>query len=211
MECYWGKTDCKYQDTKCYLCFSDSQFYASKTKPKEPKKAKETGRKGSKFEAVNVNNNNATLLGGSSLTPNSGAGVIKGDSQIKGLINTMEELKEQNSTTSKGAKTFTIHKEWLDKLNKEAQAENKEFWYLKFAFSTEDAVNSIHYVIIDVEQFMSLIKTMWEDRKIAKVANSEIEVAKKRAMLSDAENVKLRSEIELLKAEIQLLKDKQQL
>lgn len=204
MSCTWGKTDCKNQDIQCYMCFKEDQFYVSTTKVKLPKKAKETGRKGSKFEAVNTNNNNALLLGGSVPTPNSGAGKIKGDEQIRGLINTMEELKEQNSTTSRGAKTFTIHKEWLDKLKREAMAENKEFWYLKFAFSTQDAVSSIHYVIVDVEQFMGMIKTMWEDRKTAKLAQAQIDVANKRANLAEAENIKLRAEIELLKAELAL-------
>lgn len=204
MSCTWGKTDCKNQDTQCYMCFKEDQFYVSTTKVKMPKKAKETGRKGSKFEAVNSNNNNALLLGGSVPTPNSGAGKIKGDEHIRGLINTMEELKEQNATTARGAKTFTIHKEWLDKLKREAMVENKEFWYLKFAFSTQDALASIHYVIVDVEQFMGMIKTMWEDRKKAKLAQAQIDVANKRANLAEAENVKLRAEIELLKAELAL-------
>lgn len=211
MSCQWGKTDCKNQDIQCYMCFKEDQFYVSTTKIKMPKKAKETGRKGSKFEAVNTNNNNALLLGGSVPTPNSGAGKIKGDEQIRGLINTMEELKEQNSTTSRGSKTFTIHKEWLDKLKREAQAENKEFWYLKFAFSTADAVASIHYVIVDVEQFMGMIKTMWEDRKVAKLAQAQIDVANKRANLAEAENVHLRAEIELLKAELALAKGSEEL
>lgn len=206
MSCTWGKTDCKNQDNQCYMCFNEDQFYVSTTKVKLPKKARETGRKGSKFEATNTNNNNALLLGGSVPTPNSGAGKVKGDEQIVGLINTMEELKEQNTTTSRGAKTFTIHKEWLDKLKKEAQLENKEFWYLKFAFSTEEAIASIHYVIIDVEQFMGMIKTLWEDRKKAKLAQSQIDVANKRANLAEAENIKLRAEIELLKAELVLAK-----
>lgn len=188
------------------MCFSDDQFYVSTTKVKTNKVARETKRKGSKFEAVNSNNNNAILMG-SSLTPNSGAGQIKGDERIRGYVSIMEELKEQNATTSKGAKTFTIHKEWLDKLNREAKAENKEFWYLKFAFSTEDAVNSIHYSIIDVPQLMSIVKTMWEDRKTANVAQGKIDVANAKANLADAEVLKLKAEIDLLKAEKKLLED----
>ena len=129
MICKWNHCDCKNENNKCYLCFLEDQYYVSNIKVKTPRKAKETGRKGSKFEAINSNTNNTILLGGSTPTPNSGAGKIKGDEQIHGLIEIMEELKEQNSTTSRGAKTFTIHKEWLDKLNREAQAENKEFWY----------------------------------------------------------------------------------
>lgn len=208
MTCNWGRTDCKHFDEKCHVCFMQDQHYVSTTKVKAPKKAKETKRKGSQFEAVNSNANNAILLGGSAPTPNSGAGKVKGDEQIKGLINIMEELKEQNSTTSKGAKTFTIHKEWLDKLDREAPAENMEFWYLKFAFSTQDAINMQHYVIISSEQLMSMVKTMWEDRKIAKTVRSEIAVHNARANLAEADNVKLRAELELLKAELELEKNK---
>lgn len=188
------------------MCFSEDQFYVSTTKVPAKKKAKETKRKGSKFEAVNSNNNNAILMG-SSPTPNSGAGHIKGDERIVGYLSIMEELKEQNATTSKGAKTFTIHKEWLDKLDREARAENKEFWYLKFAFSTEDAINSTHYSIIDVPQLMSMVKTMWEDRKTANLAQSRIDVSNARANLAEAECLKLKAEIELLKAENKLLED----
>lgn len=91
MSCKWNRTDCKNLDAKCYLCFLEDQFYVSNTKVKTPKKAKETGRKGSKFEAVNSNTNNAILLG-SSPTPNSGAGKIKGEN-ISPLI--LKKVKEK--------------------------------------------------------------------------------------------------------------------
>lgn len=207
MTCKWGHNDCTNEESKCYMCFIQDQHYKSGTKVKVPKKAKETKRKGSKFEAVNSNHNNAVLLGGSMPTPNSGAGKIKGDEQIVGLINAMEELKEQNSTTSRGAKTFTIHKEWLDKLQREANVENKEFWYLKFCFSTQDALDLIHYVIIDSEQLMSMVKTMWEDRKSSKIVQREIDLHNTRANTAEAENVFLKAQIEELKAKIAFLED----
>ena len=202
MSCKWNRTDCKNLDAKCYLCFLEDQFYVSNTKVKVPKKAKETGRKGSKFEAVNSNTNNAILLG-SSPTPNSGATArYKGDEQIHGLIEIMEELKEQNQTTSKGAKTFTIHKEWLDKLKREALAEHKEFWYLKFCFSTQDALDGVHYAIIDTEQLMSMVKTMWEDRKKANSVQREIDLHKTRANTAETEIAYLKAQIDELKAYI---------
>ena len=208
MNCKWNHSDCKYINEKCYLCFIEDQYYTSNIKIKEPKKAKETKRKGSKFEAVNSNNNNAILLGVSRPTPNSGAGYIKGDEQICGLVNTMEELKEQNSVNAKGEKTFTIHKQWLDKLSREAKAENKEFWYLKFCFSTQDALNLIHYVIIESDMLMSMIKTMWEDRRKAKTYQQEIDLYKAKANRIEAENLLLRAQIEELKCENELLKNK---
>lgn len=211
MECKWNQYDCLNADKKCYLCFERDQHYLSGTKKVMPKKAKPSARKGAQFEANNSNLNNEILLGGSRNTPNSGAGMIKGDEEIRGLINTMEELKEQNSTTSKGAKTFTIHKEWLTKLKREAEAANKEFYYLKFVFGKDDVAINDYYVIIDKDQLMSMIKTMWEDRKVAKLAQGEIDLANKRARLEEAEKAKLLAELDALKAELALYKQKEEI
>ena len=54
---------------------------------------------------------------------------------------------------------------------------------------------------------MSMIKTMVEDRKIAKNANAKIELANKRAAFIEAENIKLKAEINLLKAQIKYNKE----
>lgn len=211
MACQWQKTDCKNESLRCYMCFKVDQYYVSSTKKVTPKKAAPTARKGSVFEANNSNLNNDILLGGSRNTPNSGAGRIKGDEEIHGLINIMEELKEQNTTTSKGAKTFTIHKDWLTKLKREAEAANKEFYYLKFVFGKEDVALNDYYVILDKDQVMSMVKTMWEDRKTAKLAQSQIDLANKRARLEEAEKVKLLAEIDVLKAELELYKQKEKM
>lgn len=205
MSCNWSHSDCKNESTKCHLCFVEDQFYVSTTKVKTPKKAKPSARKGAIFEANNSNLNNQILLGGSSNTPNSGAGSVKGDEQIRGLIEIMEELKEQNTTTSKGKKTFTVHKEWLEKLDREAKAERKEFYYLKFCFGTDDARANQYYVAISGEQLMSMVKTMWEDRKVAKLAQSKIDVERARRNVAEADVVKLKAEIELLKAQVKQL------
>lgn len=93
-------------------------------------------RKGSSFEYNNHKNNIKILKDDvtSSMTLNSGATIIeKGDEQISGIIEIMEELKTQMPDRAKGTKSFTIKREWLDKLHREALQENKEFWYLKFA------------------------------------------------------------------------------
>lgn len=203
--CEWGYTDCQNENNKCYLCFKEGQHYLG-AKVKAPKKAKQTKRAGSLFEAKNSNLNNDILVG-STPTPNSGAGTIKGDEKIKGYIRITEELKEQNTTTSKGKKTFTIHKEWLEKLRRESIAEHQEFWYLKFVFGQEDVIHTNdYYVILESDVLMSMVKTLWEDRKIAKKADSKIDVAIKRKDLVEAENVKLKAEIDLLKAELKFYK-----
>lgn len=200
MSCEYGFTDCMNQDKKCNHCFTSGQFY-SPPKPKKMKHAKETKRAGSRFEAYNSNTNNQVLMG-STPTPNSGAGQIKGDEKIKGYIRITEELKEQNATTTKGAKTFTIHKEWLEKLRRESLAENQEFWYLKFVFGKEDISTNDYYVVLENDIIISIVKTMWEDRKIAKTAESRIEIAERRREVVEAENILLKAQIALLEAQL---------
>lgn len=174
-ECEWGRTDCLNQDKKCYLCITENQYYTPKAKPFMPKRRKANKRAGSQFEADNSNQNNRLLLG-SMPTPNSGAGYIKGDEQIKGYIHIMEELKEQNKVSSKGEKTFNIHKEWLTKLHREAIASNQEFWYLKFIFAGAD---KDVYAILEEDVLMGMVKTMWEDRKYVHIYEEEANLAKK--------------------------------
>lgn len=202
MSCEWGYTDCQNNPEKCYLCFTEGQHYKA-PKKKMPRQAKATKRAGSLFEAKNSNRNNSILLEGSMPTPNSGAGAIKGDEKIKGLIRITEELKEQNATTSRGAKTFTIHKEWLEKLKRESLAENQEFWYLKFVFGQEDVIHTHdYYVILESDILMSMVKTIWEDRQTAKQADDKIQIALKRKEYVEAENTLLKAKIALLEAEL---------
>lgn len=204
LSCEWGANDCKNQDLKCHLCFTEKQFYDSNQKVPTYKKVKQNKRPGSFFEAKNSNANNELLIG-SKPTPNSGAGIIKGDEQISGLIHIMEELKEQNSQTSRGTKTFTIQKAWLEKLKREAQAENKEFYYLKFVFGKEDIHEEDYYVILESDMIMSMVKTLWEDRKTARFAKNQIDIALKRKEVVEAENVLLQAKISLLETELSLL------
>lgn len=209
MSCKWGNTDCKNNGSKCYLCTAPNYHYDSKFKKKsEIAKAKVTKRQGSLFEARNhVNNHellNDTIV---RMTPNSGASSVKGDEEISGIISVMEELKthdKKNEGRQPGEETFTIKKAWLIKLNREAKEANKEFWYLKFAFKNEDLD---HYVIVETDVIMSMIKTMVEDRKIAKQANNKIDVAEKRTRLAEAEAAKLFAENEYLKARIKELEN----
>lgn len=207
MACEWGRKDCCNQDKRCHLCIVKEQYYLPPKIKNHIPRAKATKRKGSQFEAKNSNINNDLLLGRSAPTPNSGAGAIKGDEQIKGLIRIMEELKEQNHLTSKGQKTFTIHKEWLDKLHQEALQSHQEFWYLKFIFSNADINEGDYYVILEKDILMSMVLTMWEDRKTAKTAQNRIDVAERRSELFQAENICLKAQIALLEAELKQLKE----
>lgn len=208
MSCEWGRTDCKNEDNKCYLCTAPDYHYDPKFKKKQTMaKAKVTKRQGSLFEARNhVNNHDLLNDVTSRMTPNSGAGgTYKGDEQITGIIRVMEELKThqtKNQGRQPGKETFTIKKEWLEKLNREAKAENMSFWYLKFAFRDED-LNS--YCITESDVIMSMVKTMVEDRRTAKHAQAKIDVSEKRARLKEAESAMLFAENEYLKARIKEL------
>lgn len=197
---------CKHEGTdKCLMCFNGSKYEEIKKKQYGIKKNlnKQSGRMGSKAEAINQSTNDATIK--TNMTPNSGAGKIKGDSQILGLVNIMQEVKTQEVTRARGHSQFTIKREWLDKLAREGPAENYDFWYLVFSFKDTD---SQQYVVIDKQQMNDMVATIVEDRKIAKEAKARINLANKKRVFVEAENLKLQAEIDMLKAEINLLKGK---
>ena len=203
--CKWGNSDCKNFPDKCYLCTSRNYYYsASKKKPKAfvNKNIKKSKRMGSQFERTNHALNNEILNSSSFLTPNSGAGKIKGDEEILGLVNISEELKTcetRNEGRKPGTESFTIKKAWLDKLAEESLEAGREFWYLKFAFKNSDKIS---YVIIDTDIIMSMIATLSRDRYNAKIAESNKSIAEKQLRLSETEIVKLHAEIDMLKEKI---------
>ena len=175
MTCQWHHNDCKNLNNKCFLCVTDSQYYEPveiKRYSLNKKAAKPDNRKGSNFEYKNHIKNEQLLNSTSTrMTPNSGAGYIKGDEEIVGLINIMEELKTQDKTTSRGDKTFSIKKSWLEKLHNEAMDANKEFWYLKFSFGKDDE----SFIISEEDMIMGMVYTMYKDRQKAIKLEQEIE------------------------------------
>ena len=202
MDC--DKFDCKFCDTdKCLMCVNYSQYTPEKKKQYGIKKNlnKTSNRMGSKAEMINHESNKATI--DANMTPNSGAGKVKGDEQIRGLVNIMQEVKTQEVVRAKGHTQFTIKREWLDKLEQEAPAENMDFWYLVFSFKNTDTQQ---YVVIDKAQMNDMIATMVDDRKTAKTANARIAVAEKNRIATETENLALRAKIDALQAEIDLLK-----
>ena len=191
MDCLEGFGPCANKDKKCDMCIDGSQFkeYVAKQVKGLRKRNynKKSNRMGSTFEYNNHKNNKAAIdsVVNTSMTPNSGAGSsIKGDEQITGLIRIMEELKTQEVERARGHSQFTIKREWLDKLDREAPPENMEFWYLKFAFKDTDDKS---YVVIDTQQMMDMVTTIVHDRKLANEADSKVEVANKRLEYVNAE------------------------
>lgn len=193
---------------KCNLCIDMSFFLPKKVVHKtEMRRQKKSSRMGAKFEEQNHSLNTMILNTSSSMTPNSGAGKIKGDEQISGIINIMEELKTAVvPKLSKGSLSFTIKKEWLEKLDREANEENKEFWYLKFRFLESDNKT---YVIVDQDIIMSMISTMVNDRMKAKLSIAEIEMLTAKYRLLQTQIIAKENEITALlkEREYQKLKD----
>lgn len=190
MDCLEGFGPCANKDKKCDMCIDGSQFkeYVAKQVKGLQKRNynKKSNRMGSTFEYNNHKNNKAAIdsVVNTSMTPNSGAGNVKADEQITGLIRIMEELKTQEVERARGHSQFTIKREWLDKLDREAPPENMEFWYLKFAFKDTDDKS---YVVIDTQQIMDMVTTLVHDRKLANEADSKVEVVNKRLEYVNAE------------------------
>lgn len=201
MSCEFGHIDCKNEDKRCDLCFDSAHYVPKQAKVNTLKKRnyeKSTKRMGEVFERKNnqaVKNNIESVTTG--MTPNSGAGKVKGDQQITGLIRIMEELKTQDPHRARGHAQFTIKREWLDKLDREAPVENMEFWYLKFAFKDTDDQS---YIVFDSAQMNDMVATLINDRKKANEADAKIKVADTRRMKAEAESTALFATIEYLKA-----------
>lgn len=201
MSCEFGYIDCKNEGKRCDLCFDELHYVPKQVKSSGLRKRnteKSTKRMGEYFERQNhksVKNNIESVTTG--MTPNSGAGKVKGDQQITGMIRIMEELKTQDPHRARGHNQFTIQRAWLDKLDREAPAENMEFWYLKFSFKDTDDQS---YVVIDSSQMNDIVATLIHDRKKAKEADSKVNVADKRRQLAEAEAAKLFAEVEYLRA-----------
>jgi hypothetical protein len=140
-DCPYGNTDCVNSD-QCYLCSNGSKYKPSKKKSSGIQKNfnKQSKRMGSVSETKVQQTNQATIdnVTSSRLTANSGAGfgsgTEKGDAWITGLVEISQEVKTQLPDRAKGCKSFTIQKEWLDKLDYESRKANKEFWWLVFSF-----------------------------------------------------------------------------
>lgn len=125
--------------------------------------------------------------------------MVKGDQEIQGIIEIMEELKTRVKEQPPGKESFTIKREWLTKLNREAKEARKEFWYLKFSFH-EHMQDT--YIIVEEETVMSMVKTMVEDRKAIQVAESKASLAEKLRRLRESEVITLQAKIDYLEEKI---------
>ena len=208
MECPFGHNDC--QNTgQCHLCLTGNKYKAPKKKSSGLSKNynKTTKRMGAVSETITQKANQATIdnVVSSRLTTNSGAGSEKGDAWITGLVEIAQEVKTQLPNRVKGCKSFTIQREWLEKLDRESKAAFKEFWWLVFSFKEDDEQL---YVIADNKVFQDMIANLVADRKTAKEAQAKIDLANKHRRLVDTKNTELQATIDRMQAEIDYLKAK---
>lgn len=191
----------KYPDS-CPLCINKSLFVKAKTRNKLPKlrQYKKSNRMGASFEEKVNEITDKKLSAASDLTPNSGAGFIKGDIEISGCIDAALELKTKvKPKITRGSLSFTIQKEWLIKLKQESEEANKEFWALVFSFYEDD---SNIYTILEYEQLSNMLATMAKDRIRAKKILSEnkiledtIALLKSELIVKEQENLVLQEKL----------------
>ena len=197
MDCKYYHDDCETDRDNCILCVNSSKYKKAKVRKYgiQRNNNKKSNRMGSQAEVINHKTIKDTVE--ANMTPNSGAGKIKGDEQIRGLVNILQEVKTQEVIRARGHSQFTIKKEWLEKLEKEGFNSNMEFWYLVFSFKDNDEKL---YTVIDNKQMNDMVATIIHDRKIAKEAQDKIDMANKKTALFEAENIKLHAEIDYLKS-----------
>ncbi len=205
MSCPYGHDDCQ-NTNQCVLCFDGNKYVAPKKKQQGLKKNynKQTKRMGAVSENITQKQNQATIdnVCSSRLTVNSGAGQEKGDAWITGLVEIAQEVKTQLPERAKGCKSFTIQREWLEKLNRESQEANKDFWWLVFSFKENDEQQ---YVIAESQIFQDMVATLVHDRKIAKEADSKIDLANKQRRMAETKNTELEAKVDYLQARIDYL------
>lgn len=82
----------------------------------------------------------------------------KGDIKLE---HALMECKERGTTNSRGQKTITIPKEWIDKQIKEAFQEQRPYWYIPFGYKGDDGV----YLVKSYDHEMELIYELREARQ----------------------------------------------
>ena len=195
---------------RCNLC--DGSMFFEPIKKKAPvrlRTQKKSKRMGAKFEEENHEQNMA-IVGRDScfLTPNSGAGnLYKGDEWINGFCSVMQELKTNvKPKVSRGSKSYTVKRQELEKVKREGDEANIEFYYLKFRFLESDSET---YSIIRDEIINSIIATLNKKKKKVALTDSTVNYFKAKYLRIEAEKSLLEAKVRELEAELALVKIKE--
>lgn len=92
----------------------------------------------------------------------------KGD--IK-LHHALMECKERGSTNSRGEKTISIPKAWLEKQELEAFQEQRPYWYLPFGYKNDEAI----YLIKPYDHELELVFELRQAREEIERLQKELE------------------------------------
>jgi hypothetical protein len=82
------------------------------------------------------------------------------------LDHALMECKERGTVTSRGAKTISIPKEWLEKQEKEAFQEQRDYWYLPFGYKGSDDIYLVKPYDHELELIFELRKAREEIERI---------------------------------------------
>jgi hypothetical protein len=104
--------------------------------------------------------------------PNSGA-MWNNKGDIK-LEHALMECKERGSTNSRGEKTISIPKLWIEKQEKEAFQEQRPYWYIPFGYKGDDGI----YLVKSYNHEMEMIYEMRKQREEIERLHKELEAIK---------------------------------
>lgn len=160
----------------CNICINKS-MYKEKKRAAQTKTNKDTRRKeGGQFEdhvvnmynSVNRDGNRTDIHRGSQARNIKGSGSVwfkPGDAKT---LNALFEAKLRGSKTSKGVKTISINKDWLDKARREAyEVHGVDYWFLTFGFKDSDEI----YAVTDFDLIANLLQTIEELQKKEGIGN----------------------------------------
>lgn len=216
--CKYGYDDCLTDRSSCFFCSNGMNYKEPKRRtPVRRHSQKADKRMGSGFEKANHDRNVEILS--SRMTINSGAtNKEKGDENIViGAYRLMEELKTQEPERARGCKSFSIKREWLNKLHTEALKKNQDFWHLKFAFNEDEGAvitraerfsegnpaGSV-FVVMEQDMVMSWVQALAQDEiKVAEI-DDRMRFLNKKNQVLEAENVALKAKVEELEAKLKL-------
>lgn len=173
-KCVYQK-ECRNFERSCFKCFNYCFYEPLKERqPLSPKsEVNKQKKKGISFEQRGTKKYNQTIRiarraarrqlasGAFSFAP--GDMITEED-----LTSAIAEFKERFKDKG-GKKYITIHKEWLDKLKKEAKEAGKDYYFLPFSFKGEET----DYVILEYDVLLSYIQTIHYLRELLEFLQKE--------------------------------------
>jgi hypothetical protein len=157
------ENECANVGKSCFKCFDYKMFKATKEKKGlQPKSSnKKEVKEGMEFENRGTRKYNHAVRQAKDVAKRqiaSGALHFALGDMIteEELTASLSEFKERGSKDARGAKTISIKKEWLDKLEEEAKQMGKTYYFLPFTFKGSDK----DYVALDYDILLSYIQTI---------------------------------------------------